>query len=90
MEGHTVNMAGFAILWVESTNCSSNKEPPVSSLGNILVVPEREHQLVACLSVLGECKPPLLRTLRKSEVWEGRGHNMEGRATRPHDERQNG
>jgi hypothetical protein len=74
-------MARLAVFWIKSTNCSSDPESPVSSLSNILIVPEREHQFVARFSVLSECKPPFLWTLGKPVVGEGRGDNVESRAT---------
>jgi hypothetical protein len=37
----TVDVASLAVLWVESTNCSRNIKPPVSSLRDIFVVSER-------------------------------------------------
>lgn len=38
-----VYVAGFAVLWVESTNGTRDVKAPISTLGHVLRVSELEH-----------------------------------------------
>lgn len=55
-----VDVAGFAVFWVEVSYRSSDIEAPVPSLGHILIVTELKHELVARLSILSSCKTTCL------------------------------
>jgi hypothetical protein len=78
------------VLGVEKTEGSSDREAPVTSLGDILVVSELEHQLVKGFGVLDVSKTPLLDTLTEAEVREGGGYDVERRSIGCGQERKDG
>lgn len=63
-------MASFAVLGIEISDCSSDVEPPVSTLSDIFVISKLKHQLVASLGILSGCETPLFDTFAEAVISE--------------------
>lgn len=71
-----VDMAGFAVLWVEIPDRTRDMVAPVSALRYILVVSELEHEIVTCLCVLGSAESSGFHAFAEAIVWERWGDDV--------------
>lgn len=72
-----VDMRGQTALGIPQSDGSSDHKAPIATLGYILLVTERLHQLIADFRILCQAKPRLLDPFGPAEVGETRCYNVE-------------
>lgn len=77
-----IDMASFAVVWIQIADRTGDCEAPVTSLCCILIVTEGKHQFVASLCILCSSEATLFRSFTETKIRKRGGNNMEGWSTR--------